>query len=72
MCSVEVILERAKVRDLTHFGDIETLLEKYENRFIPGQNSYFLENKPDQVTDLLFLNDDPQSPTISISDGKKR
>lgn len=71
MCSVEVILERAKVRDLAHFGDIETLLEKYEKRFIPGQNRYFLENKPDLVSDILLVNDDPQSPTISTSEEKK-
>lgn len=71
MCSVEVILERAKVRDLRHFGDMETLLEKYEQRFIPGQKEYLAENQPEQVADLIFLNDDPESPSISLPNGKK-
>jgi len=71
MCSVEVILERAKVRDLAHFGDMETLLEKYEKRFVPGQKKYLAENQPAQVADLIFFNDDPEFPTLSLPDGKK-
>jgi len=71
MCSVEVILERAKVRDLAHFGDMETLLEKYQKRFIPGQKKYLAENQPAQVADLIFFNDDPEFPSISQPSGKK-
>jgi uridine kinase len=71
MCSVKVILERAKVRDLVHFGDMKTLLEKYEQRFIPGQKKYLMENQPAQVADLIFFNDDPENPSISIPHGKK-
>ena len=71
MCSVVVILERAKVRDIEHFGNIETLLEKYEKRFLPGQKKYLSENQPAQVADIVFFNDDPEFPTISLPDGKK-
>ena len=71
MCSVVVILERAKVRDLAHFGDMKTLLEKYEKRFIPGQKKYLSENQPAQVADVIFFNDDPEHPSISLPNGKK-
>lgn len=71
MCSVNVIIERAKVRDLAHFGDLKTLLEKYEQRFVPGQKKYLAENRPAQVADLLFFNDDPEFPILSLPDGKK-
>lgn len=71
MCSEEVILERAKVRDLAHFGDLETLLEKYGKRFLPGQNRYFSESQPEQVADILFFNDDPEKPSLSSSHKKK-
>ena len=71
MCSTRVILERAKVRDLAHFGDMETLLEKYQKRFIPGQKKYLSENQPAQFADLIFFNDDPDFPSLSVPDGKK-
>ena len=71
MCSVVVILERAKVRDIEHFGNIETLLEKYEKRFLPGQKKYLSENQPAQVADVIFFNDDPEHPSISLPNGKK-
>lgn len=71
MCSEKVILERAKVRDLAHFRDLETLLEKYLKRFLPGQNHYFSKSQPDQVADLLFFNDDPTNPTLALPREKK-
>jgi uridine kinase len=71
MCSVVVILERAKVRDIEHFGNLETLLEKYQKRFIPGQKKYLSENQPAQVADVIFFNDDPEHPSISLPNGKK-
>ncbi len=71
MCSVGVILERAKVRDLAHFGDMETLLEKYRKRFIPGQKKYLSENRPAQVADLIFFNNDPDYPSLSLRGEKK-
>ena len=71
MCSVNVIIERAKVRDLAHFGDLKTLLEKYQKRFIPGQKKYLSENQPAQVADVIFFNDDPEHPSISLPGGKK-
>ena len=71
MCSVVVILERAKVRDLAHFGDMKTLLEKYEKRFLPGQKKYLSENQPAQVADVIFFNDDHEHPSISLPNGKK-
>ena len=71
MCSEKVILERAKVRDLDHFGNLEILLEKYGKRFLPGQNRYFSESQPEQVADLLFFNDKPEKPNLSLPNEKK-
>ena len=57
--SFEVALERAKTRDLKHFGNMQTLLEKYTRRFIPGQKRYMAECQPAAKANVILANDDP-------------
>ena len=62
--SFEVALERAKVRDLRKFGSLEILLQKYTQRFFPGQKEYLEQSRPDKLADIVVKNDDCESPTI--------
>ena len=65
--SLDVALERAKTRDLKHFGNMQTLLEKYTRRFIPGQKSYLAECRPAEQANAIFWNDDPYRPKIKFN-----
>ena len=63
----EVALERAKTRDLKHFGNMQTLLDKYTRRFIPGQKRYLAECRPAEQANAIFGNDDPYRPKIKFN-----
>ncbi|MFP6854345.1 MAG: hypothetical protein VB980_01070 [Opitutales bacterium] len=63
----DVALERAKTRDLDHFGDMETLLTKYQERFIPGQRRYIEQYRPAREADAVVGNDDWAMPTLRFS-----
>ena len=65
--SFEVALERAKTRDLAHFGDMETLLTKYNQRFIPAQRHYLKESRAASEADLVVGNDDWARPILEFS-----
>ena len=65
--SFEVALERAKTRDLGHFGDMETLLTKYSKRFIPAQRRYLEQSRAASQADLVLGNDDWARPTLEFS-----
>ena len=62
--SNEVALERGKARDLAHFGDIDTLVEKYTKRFIPGQLNYQERCRPELIADAIVVNDDFSRPGL--------
>ena len=62
--SFEVTLERAKTRDLKHFGNMQTLLDKYTRRFIPGQKRYLEEHRPEETVDVTVGNDNLDEPTL--------
>jgi uridine kinase len=63
----EVALERAKTRDLKHFGNMQTLLEKYTRRFIPGQKRYLSECRPAAKANAILANDDPELPELKFN-----
>ena len=62
--SHSVSLERAKIRDLAHFGDLKTLESKYCQRFLPGQDLYIKQCMPDRLADLIVDNQDWNAPVI--------
>ena len=66
--SFEVALERAKARDLKHFGSMRTLMDKYTRRFIPGQKRYLTECRPETQANVIFRNDDPSRPGIKFNE----
>ena len=65
--SFEVALERAKTRDLKHFGNMQTLLDKYTLRFIPGQKRYMAECQPAAKANVILTNDDPDHPKLKFN-----
>ena len=62
--SHSVSLERARIRDLGHFGDLKTLESKYCQRFLPGQDLYIKQCRPDLLADLIVDNEDWNAPVI--------
>ena len=65
--SFEVALERAKTRDLKHFGNMHTLLDKYTRRFFPGQKRYLAEYRPAAKANVIMANDDPDHPELKFN-----
>lgn len=65
--SFEVALERAKTRDLKHFGNMHTLLDKYTRRFFPGQKRYLAEYQPGAKANVIMVNDDPDHPELKFN-----
>ena len=65
--SFDVALKRAKTRDYKHFGNMQTLLDKYTRRFIPGQKRYLAECRPAEQANAIFGNNDPHRPKIKFN-----
>ncbi|GAB3962653.1 uridylate kinase [Plantactinospora veratri] len=57
-------LRRALVRDLELFGDAEVVRERYEARYLPGQQIYRAEADPAGRADVLVDYDDPARPQV--------
>lgn len=66
--SFEIVLERAMKRDLDYFKDADTLLDKYNKRYIPGQKIYFQRVNPISKADLVIDNNEYCKPRIIRSD----
>lgn len=60
----EVTLARAITRDLALFGDEATLRERYERRYLPGQELYRAEADPWAGADLVVDASDPEHPVV--------
>lgn len=57
-------LRRALSRDLELFGDAGTVRERYEKRYLPGQQLYRAAVSPEAVADVVIDNDDPAHPRV--------
>ncbi|WP_199853729.1 uridylate kinase [Plantactinospora sp. BB1] len=57
-------LRRALVRDLELFGSAESVRERYEARYLPGQQLYRAEADPAGRADVLVDYDDPARPRV--------
>ncbi len=62
--SFKTALRRALIRDKEYFDDENSLREKYEKRYFPGQELYVTGSHPEQITDVVIDNEDFDSPTI--------
>lgn len=60
----DVALARARVRDVDLFGSVEVIEERYQRRYLPGQELYRAEARPmDAATVVLNMND-PLQPVV--------
>ena len=49
-------------------GGPEAVRERYARRYVPGQRLYLDKVRPEQLADLVVLNDDPDRPLIASRD----
>jgi len=62
--SFKTALMRALKRDKEYFDEENILREKYEKRYLPGQELYLTRSHPEQIADVVIDNEDFDSPTI--------
>ncbi len=59
-----VTMARAASRDLELFGDLETLRRRYQERYVPAQQLYLAESRPEEHASVVVDNDDPAHPRL--------
>ena len=57
-------LKRAQQRDRTLFGSVEGVLQRYQERYIPGQKIYLAAVRPQDIADIVVDNNDPINPGL--------
>lgn len=56
------MLTRARLRDVPRFG--EGILEKFVTRYIPVQERYLAEYRPEKLSNMVIDNNDHQAPGV--------
>lgn len=62
----DTVIERALVRDSQRLGGKNATLEKYHQRYIPGQKEYFRRHAPQEQANLVIDNNDYRQPRIIV------
>lgn len=60
--ATDEMLRRARLRDVPRFG--EGILDKFITRYIPVQQRYMAEHRPQMCSDALIDNNDPRAPRL--------
>jgi uridine kinase len=58
----EVVLDRARTRDLALFGSATEVERRHRERYRPSQQFYFDTVRPTDHADIIVHNDEPQQP----------
>ena len=58
------IITRAEQRDAALFGSAEEVNRRYKQRYIPGQELYYVECRPKERADVVIDNNDPNNPSV--------
>lgn len=64
--SVDEILQRTLRRDAELFGSADEVERRYRARYIPGQELYFREARPDLAADAVIVNENPAAPLLRL------
>lgn len=62
--SPEESLRRALVRDVDLFGSAAAVQQRYEERYLPGQELYRAHAAPHEHADILIDDENPQAPRV--------
>jgi uridine kinase len=62
--SPEETLRRALVRDVEVFGSADVVRERYQRRYLPGQQLYRDAVDPARIADVVLGYDDPAAPVV--------
>ena len=57
-------VSRATKRDGYYLGSEQEILDKYNQRYVPGQQLYFQEARPQEKADIIIENSDFENPVI--------
>jgi uridine kinase len=63
-----VTLARARQRDLALFGSVRDVTQRYEHRYIPGQQLYLEMCRPRQHADLVIDNNEVEKPALILKE----
>ena len=61
-----VTIERAMRRDLPLFGSRAEVALRYQTRYVPGQQIYLRECRPEDRADIVIANNDPANPIVEL------
>ena len=67
-----ITIERALRRDLYLFKTAEKVREKYEQRYIPGEQIYLNAELPFQKANVIWNNNEIDNPKLTINKSAKR
>lgn len=59
-----VAVQRAIQRDRELFGSDEAVQARYSQRYAPGQRLYLHAVRPQELADVVVINDDPAQPVL--------
>ena len=59
-----VTIRRAEQRDVTLFGDVGQVQQRYRERYVPGQQLYLRAARPERWASIILDNNDPTAPQI--------
>lgn len=60
----KITVSRATKRDGYYLGSEQEILDKYNQRYVPGQQLYFQEAQPQEKADIIIENSDFENPVI--------
>jgi len=60
----KITASRATKRDGYYLGSEQEILDKYNQRYVPGQQLYFQEANPQEKADIIIENSDFENPVI--------
>jgi len=61
----KISVKRAAKRDSYYLGSEKEILNKYNQRYVPGQKLYFQEATPQKVADIIVDNSDFENPVVT-------
>ena len=61
----KITVQRASKRDGYYLGTTQEIIEKYYQRYVPGQKLYFADAKPKEQADIIIDNSNFDKPIIT-------